>query len=102
LEQKIMWHSLLADPASTFWLPIRASTAAADNDWLFNFILWVNIFFSVLIIALMVLFVWRYKAKSVGDAGARGGAHPGRRRVVAQILRRALTGPHFELRRRDE
>jgi len=68
-----MWHSLLADPASTFWLPIRASTAAADNDWLFNFILWVNIFFSVLIIALMVLFVWRYRAKSAGEHGAAGG-----------------------------
>ena len=68
-----MWHSLLADPASTFWLPIRASTSGADSDWLFNFILWVNIFFSVLIIALMVLFVWRYRAKSAGEHGAAGG-----------------------------
>jgi len=28
---KIMWHSLLADPPSTFWLPVRASTSAADR-----------------------------------------------------------------------
>src|SRR5437763_5617228 len=68
-----MFHSFLADTTSTFWLPVRASEAAPNIDWLFNVILWVNIFFSVLIIVLMLLFVYRYRNRPGNEEGAAGG-----------------------------
>ena len=70
----MMWHSILAaDTTSSFWLPVRASEAASNIDWLFNVILWVNIFFSVLIFVLMFLFVIRYRHRPGNEEGAVGG-----------------------------
>lgn len=68
------WPSILAhDTASTFWLPVRASEAAPKIDWLFNVILWINIFFSVLIIVLMVWFAFRYRKRRGNEEGGVGG-----------------------------
>jgi cytochrome c oxidase subunit II len=51
---------------SDFWMPPRASSVSGDVDGLFNFIMWISIFFFVLILVLMVVFVWRYRYRG-GD-----------------------------------
>ncbi|HMO26895.1 MAG TPA: cytochrome c oxidase subunit II, partial [Tepidisphaeraceae bacterium] len=44
-----------------FWMPEQASTIAPDVDWLFYFILWINIIFTVLIGVLLVYFAFKYR-----------------------------------------
>ena len=46
------------------WMPVAASTGAPAVDRLFQFILWLSLFFFVLIVALMVLFVVRYRRRA--------------------------------------
>ncbi|MCG3173490.1 MAG: cytochrome c oxidase subunit 2 [Myxococcota bacterium] len=46
----------------TTWMPVQASTVAADTDWAFYFIYWLCIFFFVLIMAAMGYFMFAYKA----------------------------------------
>jgi cytochrome c oxidase subunit II len=62
----------LADPPTNvpklndspyFWLPVDASTTAADPDNLFGYIMWVSVISCLLLMGLMILFVWKYKAK---------------------------------------
>jgi len=54
-------HSLLADTYS-FWLPQAATRDAVEHsDPLFYFILWINIIFSSLIMALLVIFLIKYR-----------------------------------------
>ncbi len=48
---------------SSFWFPAQGSTGAANTDWLFNFILWISIFFFVLVVGLMLTFVWNYRRR---------------------------------------
>ena len=48
-------------------LPPPASTFAKDTDWMFYFITWVSVFFFVLIVALMLYFMVKYKRKSEDD-----------------------------------
>lgn len=67
-----MLHSLLADIYS-FWLPERASTIAPANDALFYFILGINVFFSSLIMILMVLFVVKYRHRGNRPHDPTGG-----------------------------
>jgi cytochrome c oxidase subunit 2 len=50
-------------------MPGRASSFAADVDWVFNFILWISIFFFVLITALMLFFVIRYRRRRGREPG---------------------------------
>lgn len=45
----------------SFWMPPQVSTFAANVDWLFMVILGISIFFFVLIVALMIVFVIRYR-----------------------------------------
>jgi cytochrome c oxidase subunit II len=45
----------------SFWMPERASTVAADVDWVFDVITWISIFFFVLITVLLVIFAIRYR-----------------------------------------
>lgn len=63
----------LADAASnfsddmsgaTFWMPTQASDFAAKVDSLWDFILWVSIFFFVLLMVLTVRFAWKYRQRS--------------------------------------
>ncbi len=44
-------------------MPVPASTYANEVDWLWNFITWVSLFFTVLIMGLMFYFVIKYKRK---------------------------------------
>ena len=44
-----------------FWMPVQASTVAAGIDWVFDVITWISIFFFVLIVALMGVFMWKYR-----------------------------------------
>lgn len=48
----------------SFWMPPQASTVAPDVDGLFDFILWLSVFFFVLILGLTVWFVVRYRRRS--------------------------------------
>jgi len=47
----------------TFWMPVQASSGAEPVDSIFGFIFWVSVFFFVLIVALMVTFVIRYRRR---------------------------------------
>ncbi len=59
---RIGWSpfSIDAGPAS-FWLPQRASNLAEGVDWNWNFVLWINVVFFVLVTAVLLWFVWRYR-----------------------------------------
>jgi len=46
-----------------FWLPSQGSEGAAEVDRIFGFVFWVSAFFFLLIVALMVLFVIRYRRR---------------------------------------
>ncbi len=57
-----MLRSVLAEVYDqTFWLPKGASTVAPSTDWLFNFVLWICIFFFLLIAVLTVYFCVKYR-----------------------------------------
>jgi cytochrome c oxidase subunit 2 len=60
----------VAPEGGTFWLPPGASTAAGHTDAVFYFIYWVSVFFFLLIVALMVYFAWRYRARTPGQAAS--------------------------------
>jgi cytochrome c oxidase subunit 2 len=49
------------------WLPEKASTFAADLDWLFYFELWLSLFVFVGIGGCLFYFVWKYRRKSHDD-----------------------------------
>lgn len=67
-----MSHLFLAETAPTFWLPRGASTVSGPVDNLFNWIMWICIFFFVLITVLLVLFavVYRHRPGVKRDVGA--------------------------------
>lgn len=48
---------------ASFWFPNQGSTAAADVDWLYYFILWISTFFFVGVMIAMVYFVIKYRHK---------------------------------------
>src|SRR4051794_28524960 len=54
-------RSMLASEDSSFWMPMRASTVAPGIDWLFDFILWLSIFFFLLVVVVMLVFVFKYR-----------------------------------------
>jgi len=54
---------LAAESPGSFWLPPARSTAAPAVDDLFYLILYVSAFFFTLIVALMILFVIRYRRR---------------------------------------
>lgn len=54
---------LLADKASTFWFPKRASTFSDNVDWTFDMILWISIAFFVVIVACLFWFAIRFWKK---------------------------------------
>jgi len=53
-----------SERGKTFWLPPEGSTVAPGVDSSFYFIYWICVFFFVGIVAAMVIFVIRYRAKS--------------------------------------
>ncbi len=52
----------------SFWMPPRGSETAGEVDFLFNFVLWISIFFFVLIVGVMLFFVIRYRRRQGRDA----------------------------------
>jgi cytochrome c oxidase subunit 2 len=54
---------MLADAGPTFWFPPQASTTAHDIDSLWFFIYWICIFFFVIIVAVMLWFVVKYRRR---------------------------------------
>jgi len=65
-------QAILAD--NYFWLPKQASTVAGSSDNLFNFVLWVCVFFFLLITVLLVFFVIKYRHKP-GEARDVSASH---------------------------
>ena len=61
-------QAILAQAADgTLFLPPARSTVAASHDGLYQFLLWMSVFFVVLIAGLMVYFVIKYRRKSPHD-----------------------------------
>jgi cytochrome c oxidase subunit 2 len=60
--------------SSDFWMPQGASTFAQEVDWVFHFINYINYFFFVLVVGLMLYFVWKYRQKG-REVYARGPNH---------------------------
>ena len=50
--------------APHFWMPQGASANVAHHDFMWSFILWTTIIFSVIVIGLMGWFLIRYRARS--------------------------------------
>lgn len=59
--------ALIAQANGSFWMPRRASSVAGQVDSVFNFILWISLFFFVLIVGLMVVFIVRYRQRSLDE-----------------------------------
>jgi len=57
-----------------FWMPAGASNFAAEIDWVFHFINYINYFFFLLVVGIMVYFVWKYRQKG-REVYARGPNH---------------------------
>ncbi|UCG33705.1 MAG: cytochrome c oxidase subunit II [Phycisphaerales bacterium] len=55
---------MLAQQEGSFWLPIPGTSLAGEVDLLFKLILWISVFFFALIVAVMVLFVIRYRRRT--------------------------------------
>jgi cytochrome c oxidase subunit 2 len=55
---------LLSSLVLAGYMPERASSVAAGVDHVFAFIFWVSAFFLALIVALTVVFVWRYRQRA--------------------------------------
>jgi len=47
----------------TMWLPEAASELAGEWDVTWGLVYWISVFFFVLVTALLVLFVWRYRKR---------------------------------------
>ncbi|MCR4413346.1 MAG: cytochrome c oxidase subunit II [Thermoguttaceae bacterium] len=61
--------ALLAEAGGTFWLPPQSSSTARYVDAAFHLVLGISTFFFLLIVALMVVFVLRYRRRpGVGPA----------------------------------
>ncbi len=51
-------------PSNDFWMPLDASTFSGEVDGLFHFIFWVSTISTLLIMAVMFVFIAKYRAKS--------------------------------------
>lgn len=74
-----LWDAVLALPAllataagngASFWMPSQSSTLAARVDFVWDFILWISVFFFVLITVLMLVFLVKYRGSR--GQGAKG------------------------------
>lgn len=59
--------AILAQAEKTLFLPPARSTMAGAHDGLYNFVLWMSVFWLVLIAGLLVYFVIKYRRKSPHD-----------------------------------
>ncbi len=65
---------MLAQTQGSFWMPPAAAEVADTVDPLFQFILWVSVFFFALIVGLMILFVVRFRRRA-GYRAAGAASH---------------------------
>ncbi|MAC17695.1 MAG: cytochrome c oxidase subunit II [Flavobacteriales bacterium] len=63
------------DTGDGFWFVPPASEYAATHDSIYEFVLWLSVFFFVLIVGIMVKFAWDYRRKSNKDAPGFGPTH---------------------------
>lgn len=62
LLSTILPKTLAAGPAErSFWMPEQASTGASSVDLAFNVVTWISIFFFVLVVAIMAVFIIKYR-----------------------------------------
>ena len=59
----------VAGPGDGMSLPVRAADVAESVDWTFNYIFFVSVFFFVLITALAVIFVVKYRYRGDRELG---------------------------------
>ncbi len=60
---QIWTDGIFAQSNGSFWMPPQASTNASEVDFVFNFILWISVFFFLLIVGLMAAFVLLYRRR---------------------------------------
>lgn len=56
-----------ADEAGSFWMPPQASTFAADVDFTYYFIYWIDLVFFLVLMGAMILFAIQYRQKRAGE-----------------------------------
>jgi len=61
--------------ADSFWLPPQSSSIAEPVDFIFYMIYWICVFFFVLIVALMVWFVIKYRRRDVSQKAEKTATH---------------------------
>ncbi len=59
-----LFHWGSVQSAGGFWLPVEGSAGAEVVDRIFSLVFWISMFFFVLIVALMLLFVVRYRRRA--------------------------------------
>jgi len=65
----------VASQPGTTWMPPQASAEAVNVDNTFYFIYWVSVIFFILIVALMIYFVLRYRQRRAGELAAGAATH---------------------------
>ena len=65
-------HVVTAGSEATYWFPPQASTTAAEIDWIYYFIYWISVFFTVLILAAGVWFMIKFRSKKTAPAAPAG------------------------------
>jgi cytochrome c oxidase subunit II len=58
-----------------FWLPVQGSASAEVVDRIFSLVFWVSVFFFVLIVALMLVFVVRYRRRAGREEAEPSATH---------------------------
>lgn len=61
---------VIAGSEATYWFPPQASTTAADIDWVYYFVYWISVFFTVAIVAAGLYFMFKYRSKKTAGAAA--------------------------------
>ena len=59
----------------SFWMPARASTAATATDFVFYFVLWITVFFTVLVTGVMIYFAVKYRHREGKPAPGKTAGH---------------------------
>ncbi|MBC7792264.1 MAG: cytochrome c oxidase subunit II [Clostridia bacterium] len=65
----ILTNAAIASEGS-FWFPPQASTTASTVDWVYYFIYWISVFFTVMITAAAIYFCVKFRSKKTAPAAA--------------------------------
>jgi cytochrome c oxidase subunit II len=80
-------------PFVGWWLPLRASTHAWDIDLLFYIILGITGFFFILTEAILVVFMWKYAARSPSEPPHVFGHHAEEKKVFWTTFFKRIARP---------